>query len=58
MRRNEIFEKWLAAQFGPDHLRGLSFDVKNGYSSQTINAMWISFNAGIDLADILGKREI
>tara|TARA_Y100001938_G_C7834959_1_gene303293 strand:+ start:300 stop:464 length:165 start_codon:yes stop_codon:yes gene_type:complete len=53
MEHKELFEQWLITQFGPDHLRGLSFDVNNGYSSQTINAMWIGFNAGIELTNNL-----
>lgn len=47
----EIFEEWLVKQFGEDKKNLLIYDKKKGYTDQTINAMWIGFNAGYVLAN-------
>lgn len=43
-----VFEMWLSKQF-PDRLLTYQFSVENGYDNETVNAMWIGFNAGIEL---------
>jgi hypothetical protein len=45
------FETWIKANFGDNISPRLEeFDIEDGYQDQTINAMWIGFNAGLLLA--------
>lgn len=55
MVHKKIFEEWLKVQYGNDVFTNLSFDSKNGYSKETVNAMWIGFNAGITLMTYQGE---
>ncbi len=47
----EKFEEWLVKQFGKGMIKLLEYDEKKGYEDQTVNAMWIGFNAGYVLAN-------
>lgn len=46
----KIFEEWIIKQMG-DHVKPLleKFHDEDGYADQTINAMWLGFNAGVEL---------
>ena len=53
----KIFEEWVVKQMG-EHVRPLlnNYHDEDGYSDQTINAMWIGFNGGVELADIVESQ--
>lgn len=54
----KIFETWVMKQFGSQGLILLSgFDEVEGYSDHTVNAMWIGFNAGVELSNIAKKEK-
>jgi len=49
-KTRKIFEVWVLEQFGKNGKVMLgNFHEEDGYSDETINAMWIGFNAGIEL---------
>lgn len=50
----KIFEEWIVKQFG-DHIKDKLKDFHNedGYADQTINGMWIGFNAGVELYPLI-----
>lgn len=43
-----VFEEWFLMQFGDDKKGMLKSDKseKGGYIDETVNALWIGFNAG------------
>jgi hypothetical protein len=54
MKIKELFEVWIVKQMG-NHVKPLlnDFHKEDGYTDQTINAMWIGFNAGIVLSPLV-----
>ena len=51
MENKSLFENWIVLQMGSNIKSMLAnFDIEGGYHDQTINAMWIGFNAGIELS--------
>ena len=49
-KTRKIFEVWVLEQFGKNGKVMLgNFHEEDGYEDQTINAMWIGFNAGLEL---------
>lgn len=52
MKNKKLFESWVICQFGENiKIKLEPFHSEDGYLDETINAMWIGFNAGIELAD-------
>ncbi len=53
-KRKELFEEWITNQFGVSTvLRLEDFHDEDGYTDQTINAVWLGFNAGVALSPLL-----
>ncbi len=50
----KVFEKWIIKKMG-NHVKQLliDFDEEDGYADQTVNAMWIGFNAGVKLYPLI-----
>ena len=44
-----LFEQWIVSQFSGIDLQMLKGFDENGYRDDTINAMWVAFNAGYEL---------
>ncbi|MEC8325907.1 MAG: hypothetical protein VX100_07405 [Pseudomonadota bacterium] len=51
MKNKALFESWLVNQFGSQINSQLKFCMEDGYKDHAINAMWIGFNAGIELTN-------
>jgi len=50
MNIKQVFEEWLIHQMGTHVMPMLNnFDIEDGYHDETINAMWIGFNAGYEI---------
>lgn len=48
-KRRVLFENWFVKQFPKANHRALkNFDVVCGFADQTINSLWIGFNAGLE----------
>lgn len=48
--RRELFEKWAALQFPIFNAELSQYDEEEGYVIPIINALWMGFNAGVELS--------
>ena len=52
--RKAVFEVWIVKKLG-DHIKPMldDFDEKDGYKNTVVSAMWVGFNAGVELHDLI-----
>ena len=52
--KRKLFQEWYIKSFGASTTSLLAdFHDEDGYADQYINALWIGFNAGLELAIML-----